>query len=80
MTSLPSPIMLYKIDPARNLFRYYSLSIQPNLFGSWSLIKGWGRISCLGRMQVELCEDLEDVAKVFERKFAEKVKRGYIYI
>jgi len=33
-----------KLDPEKNLARFYSLTILPNLFGEWSLQREWGRI------------------------------------
>jgi predicted DNA-binding WGR domain protein len=35
--------ILRKRDPQHNLARFYALSVQPNLFGSWFLIREWGR-------------------------------------
>ena len=37
-------IYLTKIDAARNLARFYSLDLQPDLFGGWALVRRWGRI------------------------------------
>ena len=37
-------VHLRRIDPAQNMRRFYSLSIQPTLFGGASLIRDWGRI------------------------------------
>jgi hypothetical protein len=36
------PPHLHRIDPARNMARFYVLSIQPTLFGGASLIRNWG--------------------------------------
>jgi len=30
-------LRLEKIDPARNLWRWYVLSVQPTLFGEWTV-------------------------------------------
>jgi predicted DNA-binding WGR domain protein len=36
------PVHLRRVDPAQNMRRFYSLSIQPTLFGGASLIRDWG--------------------------------------
>jgi predicted DNA-binding WGR domain protein len=71
-------VTLHHCDPARNRFRYYHLSVQPNLFGAWSLIREWGRIGSPGRVRIDLCESLADARRAFDRKRLEKQKRGYV--
>jgi predicted DNA-binding WGR domain protein len=41
---------LRRIDPARNMSRFYRLDVQPDLFGGVLLVKEWGRIDQCGRM------------------------------
>jgi hypothetical protein len=40
-------IVLERVDPARNIARYYVLSIEPTLFAKHTLIRRWGRIGGL---------------------------------
>ena len=40
---------LRRIDPDLNMARFYSMSVQPNLFGEWSLLREWGRIGSAGQ-------------------------------
>jgi hypothetical protein len=40
-------IVLERVDPARNIARYYVLSIEPTLFAKHTLIRRWGRIGWL---------------------------------
>ena len=47
-------ITLQRYDQARNLARYYHLSVEANLFGEWSLVRAWGRIGRTCQMQVDL--------------------------
>lgn len=35
-------VVLDRIDPARNMARYYVLSIEPTLFDDSSLVREWG--------------------------------------
>jgi len=41
---------LTRIDPARNMARFYTMALQPTLFGEWALLKEWGRIGSAGRL------------------------------
>lgn len=44
-----SAITLHRSDPARNMWRYYRLDMQPDLFGQWCVIREWGRIGSGGQ-------------------------------
>ncbi len=68
---------LLKHDPERNQYRYYLLSVQPNLFGTCSLIREWGRIGRPGRIQIDLCDTREEASAAFEKKLRQKQRRGY---
>ncbi|WP_159650744.1 WGR domain-containing protein, partial [Bosea sp. 125] len=35
-------LCLRRIDPTRNMRRFYVLSVQPTLFGGVSLVRHWG--------------------------------------
>jgi predicted DNA-binding WGR domain protein len=39
-----SAVHLARIDPARNVRRFYRLDVQPDLFGGFAVVKEWGRI------------------------------------
>ena len=73
----PHSTRLQKRDPEHNQYRYYLLTVQPNLFGTWSLVREWGRIGRPGRMQIDLCDTREEAAAAFERKLRQKQRRGY---
>lgn len=44
---MPS-VTLYRIDPIRNMQRWYHLDIQPDLFGNHCLVREWGRMGHSG--------------------------------
>jgi predicted DNA-binding WGR domain protein len=44
---------LRRVDPARNMHRFYRLDVQPDLSGGVLLVKEWGRIGAHGRMAAE---------------------------
>jgi predicted DNA-binding WGR domain protein len=65
---------LRRIDPARNMRRFYRLSIEPDLSGGVMLMKEWGRFGARGRVAVER-HDSEDLALAALQKQAEHKKR-----
>ena len=48
-----SAVHLRRIDPKRNMRRFYRLDVQPDLFGGVLLFKEWERIGARGRMVTE---------------------------
>jgi predicted DNA-binding WGR domain protein len=46
-------VNLRRVDPARNMRRFYRLDVQPDLFGCVLLVKEWGRIGAHGHMVAE---------------------------
>jgi predicted DNA-binding WGR domain protein len=41
----PTHLQLWRIDPARNMRRYYRITIHNDLFGQATLMREWGRIA-----------------------------------
>lgn len=41
-------IDLVRIDPKRNMARFYGIALQPTLFGEVSVVRCWGRIGTKG--------------------------------
>jgi predicted DNA-binding WGR domain protein len=72
-------IVLERVDPARNIARYYVLSIEPTLFAKLTLIRRWGRIGCLGRERLQFfkSEDASRAQVTLETWLARKRNRGY---
>lgn len=77
MADEPRDIYLRRIDPSRNMARFYALSIQPNLFGGSSVVREWGRIGSRGQCKVELLDDLANAEKIRDRIERSKRRRGY---
>jgi predicted DNA-binding WGR domain protein len=72
-------LVLERLDPARNIARYYVLSIEPTLFAKHTLIRRWGRIGCLGRERLQFSrnEDARRAQVTLETWLTRKRKRGY---
>lgn len=57
---------LFRIDSAQDMARFYSMTIQPNLFGGLSLVRNWGRIGSGSQMRVDLFHDEEKGSQLIE--------------
>ena len=68
---------LRRIDPARNMARFYRVSIGPSLFGDFSVVREWGRIGKIGRVRVDLFENEHAAFGALEAIERAKRKRGY---
>lgn len=71
-------VSLVRVYPPRNTWRYYDLSIQPDLFGGAALIRRWGRIGTPGKVRLDLFPDAGAAANQLARLLRQKLKRGYI--
>jgi len=70
-------IHLHRIDPARNMARFYRLSSASSLFGDICAVREWGRIGRPGRMRVDLYEKSEEADAAREALSRVKRRRGY---
>ena len=70
-------IHLHRIDPARNMARFYCMSSTPSLFGDICLVREWGRIGRTGRIRIDLSENAEEAIAAREALSRVKRQRGY---
>lgn len=68
---------LERIDRAKNMARYYRLSVVETLFGDWAVVREWGRIGRGGQSREEWCESREEAATLLEEHRATRARRGY---
>jgi len=73
----PTNLHLRRIDPVRNMRRFYRLTVQQDLFGGASLIRVWGRIGTRGRQMVDTHLDEGVAVTALMALAAEKRRRGY---
>ena len=57
--------------------RFYSLSLQPGLFGTVSVVKEWGRIGQPGTIRHEVCADEIAAHSALMLRLQKKLRRGY---
>ena len=70
-------VELRRIDPAKDMRRFYRLDVQPDLFGGVLLMKEWGRVGAQGRMVAERYEDEAHALDALQRHAERKRRRGY---
>ena len=70
-------IYLERREPARNIQRFYAITVTRTLFGSWALVREWGRIGQGGTVR-ETWFETEGAARAAGEQWRErKEKRGY---
>ena len=47
------PALLRRVDPARNMARYYGITVEPTLFGWSAVVRDWGRIGRSARRRLD---------------------------
>lgn len=77
MTNDPDTLHIRRIDAERNMARYYTLSIQPTLFGDVSVVRNWGRIGTRGREKVQLFCKHDEAVTSFQQIARQKLRKGY---
>jgi predicted DNA-binding WGR domain protein len=73
----PTDLQMRRIDPVRNMRRFYRLSVQCDLFGRANLVREWGRIGFRGQMMVEAHPDEGMAITALIKLAAVKKRRGY---
>lgn len=77
MDDFSPSLLLKRIEPTRNMARFYLLSVEPSLLAGSVLIRSWGRIGTKGRTRIMLFEDRDGARCALDRLAAAKLRRGY---
>lgn len=70
-------LCVQRIDPRRNMARFYAMSIEPTLFGDASLVRNWGRIGTRGQWRIDLFRSESEANKRLFALLQEKRRKGY---
>lgn len=68
---------LEKRQPANNVVRFYRMSVMPNLFGEWTLLREWGRIGQGGQVRMDWFSDEGQAVAALVTLETSKRQRGY---
>jgi predicted DNA-binding WGR domain protein len=77
MITQPYQLYIERIEPEKNMARFYVLAVQPTLFGEVSLVRCWGRIGARGQQKVHLFDDEKQAIDLFLELLRKRQKRGY---
>ncbi len=76
--ALRQPIRLERIDPARNIARYYTLAVEVTLFGDFACTRAFGPIGAPGgRIIIGLFENYAAAETELLALLRRKQGRGY---
>ena len=70
-------VFFTRIDPAKNIRRFWRAMVTPTLLGGWSLIREWGRIGSPGRVKASTFESEEDARQAERRGIRKRQLHGY---
>ncbi|WP_458793045.1 WGR domain-containing protein [Yoonia sp. MH D7] len=68
---------LEKRQPSNNVARFYRMSVMPNLFGEWTLLREWGRIGQGGQVRMDWFSDEVQAVAALVTLETSKRQRGY---
>ncbi|CDM59978.1 hypothetical protein LPU83_pLPU83a_0137 (plasmid) [Rhizobium favelukesii] len=77
MIAQPYQLYVERKDRAKNMARYYAMSIEANLFGELCLTRRWGRIGSKGQTLIHHFEREQDAVALFLDLTRQKRARGY---
>ena len=72
-----STIAFECIEPEQNRYRSYRLELTQDLFGTWALVRSWGRIGRVPRTQVEYFVFRFDAREQAQRVIRRRLGHGY---
>lgn len=70
-------VLMRRIDPARNLARFYAIGVEQTLFGDWAVVRRWGRSGVQGWSMEAWFSDPFPAVACAHRYEAAKRRRGY---
>jgi predicted DNA-binding WGR domain protein len=66
-----------KVDPSRNMARFYSLEVERDLFGRVILVRRWGRIGTAGKIRLDEHKGEGEALAALQALQAAKRRKGY---
>ena len=72
-----NPAYLERVDPARNMLRFYAVRIALTLFGEWAVVREWGRIGSPGRVRQSWFAIAGEAIAARLQARREEERRGY---
>ncbi len=76
----PNEVHLRRIDPKQNMYRFYAVTVEPTLFGEWTVVRQWGRIGSAGSIRVQLHKSKGEAIDAIGQINRSKLRRGYCLV
>jgi predicted DNA-binding WGR domain protein len=70
-------VFFTRIDPAKNIRRFWRAMVTPTLLGGWSLIREWGRIGQPGTVKASTFESEDEARRAEQRGIRKRELHGY---
>jgi predicted DNA-binding WGR domain protein len=71
------PVTLCRIEPAKNMARFYALEVEQDLFGRHVLVRRWGRIGTAGKTRLDEHRGEGEAWAALQALHAAKTRKGY---
>ncbi len=71
------PVTLRRIDPAKNMARFYSLEVERDLLGRVVLVRRWGRIGSAGKIRLDEHRGEGEALAAHQDLKSAKTRKGY---
>jgi predicted DNA-binding WGR domain protein len=68
---------LTRIDPTRNIDRFYLVDITPTLFGEWTVLREWGGRGSPGTLRLDSYRRHDDAQSAGQRTIKRRLQPGY---
>jgi predicted DNA-binding WGR domain protein len=67
-----------RVDPERNIRRWYTIAWGPTLFGNWAVVRSWGRVGTnWAQCKSEMFDDDEAAYTQAQALTQRRLRRGY---
>jgi len=74
----PYVVWLRRVEPEKNMARFYHLVVERDLFGTWCFTREWGRIGRGGQIRTIPYPTPAEARTALEKQRHAKERRGYI--
>ena len=71
------PVTLRRIEPAKNMARFYALEVERDLFGRVVLVRRWGRIGTAGKIRLSEHRGEGEALDALQKLQTAKRRKGY---
>ncbi|MGO8064152.1 WGR domain-containing protein [Rhizobium leguminosarum] len=77
MSRMSFHLHCHRVDASRNMARYYTLAIEPTLFGETAVMRSWGRIGRRGGERTDVFGTEQEAVAHFLDLARRKRRKGY---